>query len=87
MNYFHNTLLSFGFNQVREGFYTRPLSPQAGGPLYCSTQENDRPRKLLLWQPQRMLLQGDIVTLQALEQVLRRVLGPEEAAQAPGPPA
>ncbi|MBD2716663.1 hypothetical protein KBK19_16585 [Microvirga sp. STR05] len=84
MSYFHHTLLSFGFTQIREGFYTRPVGPKAGGTLYCSTQEDDRPRKLLLWQPQRVLLQGDVVTLQALEQVLRRVLGPEAHTQDPG---
>ncbi|UYZ64030.1 hypothetical protein [Hymenobacter weizhouensis] len=77
MAYFHDTLLARGFAQVRPGFYTRPLSPQAGGPLYCTTGEDGRPRKLLLWQARRVLLQGDVVTLAALEQVLSRVLGRE----------
>lgn len=74
MNYFHGTLLAHGFQPVRPDFYVRPASGPAGKPLYCSINEGERPRQLLLWQPGRVLLQGDAVTLAALEQVLARVL-------------
>ncbi|UOQ73459.1 hypothetical protein [Hymenobacter cellulosilyticus] len=43
--------------------------------MFCTTGEDGRPRKMLLWQRGRILVQGDVVTLDALEQVLRRVLG------------
>ncbi|WP_110978081.1 hypothetical protein [Hymenobacter sediminis] len=72
MSYFHDTLLRYGFTEQREGFYTYPTAP--GGPLYCLTSESGYPRQLLLWQPHRVLLQGEVVTLAALEQVLGRVL-------------
>ncbi|SHM15227.1 hypothetical protein [Hymenobacter psychrotolerans] len=77
MNYFHDTLLAYGFRQVRENFYTREADAGRGGTVFGLTNEDDRPRKLLLWQAQRVLLQGDAVTLAALEQVLGRVLAPE----------
>lgn len=76
MRYFHDTLLRYGFIQQRPGFYTRPdTSPTLGGPMFCTTGEDERPRKMLLWQRGRILVQGDVVTLDALEQVLQRVLG------------
>lgn len=77
MQYFHNPLLAYGFILVRPGFYRRPTSPAAGGTLHCIVHEDDQPRQLMLWQAQRVLLQGDVVTLEALEQVLRRVLARE----------
>ncbi|UOQ54233.1 hypothetical protein [Hymenobacter cellulosivorans] len=76
MLYFHDTLIRYGFTQQRPGFYTRPNTSAAlGGPMFCTTGEDERPRKMLLWQRGRILVQGDVVTLDALEQVLRRVLG------------
>ncbi|MCB2409147.1 hypothetical protein [Hymenobacter lucidus] len=76
MQYFHDTLLRYGFVQQRPGFYTRPNTAAAqGGPMFCTTGEDGRPRKLLLWQRGRILAQGDVVTLSALEQILQRVLG------------
>jgi len=75
MNYFHDTLLRYGFLAQREGFYTRINNTASGGTLFCLVNDDGRPRKLLLWQAQRVLLRGDVVTLAALEQVLQRVLG------------
>lgn len=72
MNYFHDALLRYGFTEQRAGFYTCPAA--FGGPLYCLTSEDGYPRQLLLWQAHRVLLQGEVVTLAALEQVLQRVL-------------
>lgn len=77
MNFFHATLLARGFLQVRPGFYTRPTRPEVGGTLFCLTNQDDRPRQLLLWQAQRVLLLADVVTLDALQQVLDRVLARE----------
>jgi hypothetical protein len=74
MQYFHETLASYGFIRQRPGFYTRPTSAALGGTIYCSVGEDERPRKMLLWQRGRILVQGDVVTLDALNQVLRRVL-------------
>lgn len=76
MDYFHEILLSYHFEQVRPGFYIRATPAIAGGTLYCSTNETDYPRQLLLWQAHRVLLQGEVVTKAALEQVLDRVLAP-----------
>jgi hypothetical protein len=81
MAYFHDTLLRYNFIQQREGFYKRPTSPAAGGTLYCGIGDGGRPRQLLLWQAQRVLLQGDVVTLEALQQVLDRVLRRETPAK------
>lgn len=72
MNYFHDTLLRYGFAEQRTGFYTYSAAP--GGPLYCLIEEGGYPRQLLLWQAHRVLLQGEVVTRAALEQVLARVL-------------
>jgi len=74
MNYFHETLLAYHFQQVRTGFYTRVMPASSGGPVYCSTGETEYPRQLLLWQAHRVLLQGEVVTKAALQQVLGRVL-------------
>ncbi|HLK97660.1 MAG TPA: hypothetical protein VK364_07830 [Hymenobacter sp.] len=75
MNYFHDTLLRYGFLAQREGFYIRANNTAPGSRLFCLVNEDARPRKLLLWQAQRVLLRGDVVTIAALEQVLQRVLG------------
>lgn len=72
MSYFHDTLLRYGFTEQRAGFYRLAAAP--GGPLYGLTSEGGYPRQLLLWQAHRVLLQGEVVTLAALEQVLHRVL-------------
>lgn len=78
MPYFHDTLLHYGFTQQREDFYIRETDSNLGGTLFCSVGEGGRPRKLLLWQAQRVLLQGDVVTRAALRQVLDRVLQRKE---------
>lgn len=75
MQYFHDTLVRYGFLEQRPGFYKRPTSAELGGTMFCTTGEGGRPRKMLLWQRGRILAQGDIVTLSALEQILQRVLG------------
>ncbi|GAB2793941.1 hypothetical protein HNQ93_003808 [Hymenobacter luteus] len=72
MSYFHEALLRYGFTEQRAGFYLYPAAP--GGPLYCLTSEGGYPRQLLLWQAHRVLLQGEVVPLAVLEQVLGRVL-------------
>ena len=74
MQYFHDTLIRYGFIEQRPGFYKRPTSAELGGTMFCTTGEDERPRKMLLWQRGRILAQGDIVTLDALNQVLQRVL-------------
>jgi|GEM_PF-5994662 len=75
MQYFHTTLVRYGFEPQRPGFYTRPASSALGGTLYCTVGEDERPRKMLLWQRGRILIQADAVSLAVVEQVLQRVLG------------
>ncbi|MCA8830371.1 hypothetical protein [Hymenobacter pini] len=73
MGYFHDILLLNHFREVRRGFYTKSGLTANGGPLYCLVGESEYPRQLLLWQAHRVLLQGDVVTKTALQQVLDKI--------------